>query len=105
MLEKLKKKKLEQMQNQQQNEYQEQLKLQEQVEQLEMVAKQFLSPEAISRYGTLKSAHTDKAIQSLAMVVQLAQQNKLVGKLTDADYKALLVQLTPKKREFKINKK
>lgn len=93
------------MQNQLQNEYQEQLKLQEQIEQLEMVAKQFLSPDAISRYGTLKSAHPEKAIQSLAMIVQLAQQNKLVGKLTDAEYKALLVQLTPQKREFKINKK
>ena len=93
------------MQNQLQNEYQEQLKLQEQIEQLEMVAKQFLSPDAISRYGTLKSAHPEKAIQSLAMVVQLAQQNKLVGKLTDAEYKALLVRLTPQKREIKINKK
>jgi programmed cell death protein 5 len=83
----------------------EQLQMQEQLEQLETLAKAYMSPEAISRYGTLKSAHLEKAIQSLVIITQLVQQGTIKEKITDDQYKDLLLRLSPQKKEFKITKK
>ncbi len=88
-----------------QKQLQEQQKVQQQIEQLELLAKQHMTPEAVSRYGNLKVAHTEKAIQSIAMVVQLVQQGKIHEKLTDDMYKNLLLNITPEKKGFKITRK
>jgi len=83
----------------------EQIQMQEQLEQLESLAKAYMSPQAISRYGTLKSAHLEKAIQSLVIITQLVQQGSIKEKITDEQYKDLLQRLTPQKKEFRITKK
>jgi len=84
---------------------QEQQQLREQVEQLETLAKQHMTPEAISRYGNLKAAHTEKAIQSIVIIVQMIQQKQIQGMITDEMYKQLLVTMVPEKKEFKFTRK
>jgi len=88
-----------------QNQIQEKQNLQEQLEQLELFAKQRMSPEAISRYGNLKAAHPEKAIQSLAIITQMVHEGKLKGMVSDDEYKKLLQYMTPEKKEFKITRK
>lgn len=105
-LEALKKQRLEQLQTElMQKHMQEQGEIQEQLEQLETLAKRFMSPEAIARYGNLKAVHTEKAIQSIVVIAQLIQQKKITEKITDDQYKNLLLRLTPEKKEFRIHKK
>ncbi len=79
-------------------------KIQQQVAAMETIAKQHLSSEAITRYGALKSAHPQKAIQVIAVIAQLVQQNQIQEKLTDAQFKQLLQHLEPQKRETKITR-
>jgi DNA-binding TFAR19-related protein (PDSD5 family) len=88
-----------------QNQNQERQKLQEQLEQLELFAKQRMSPEAISRYGNLKAAHPEKAIQSIAIITQMVNEGKVQGMVSDEEYKKLLQYMTPEKKEFKITRK
>ncbi len=73
----------------------EQQKIQQQVQQLESVMRQYLSREAWSRYTTLRTAHPDKAITALAIVAQLAQKG-LPHPLTDIEFKEVLVRLAAK---------
>ena len=105
-LEELKKQRLEQLQQELlQKQVQEQAEMQEQLEQLEAVAKRFMSPQAIARYGNLKAVHTEKAIQSIIVIAQLVQQGKITQPISDEQYKELLLRLTPQQKEFRINKK
>ena len=105
-LEELKKQRLDQLQRElMQKQMQEHMQAQEQLEQLESIAKPFLSPEALTRYGNLKAVHTEKAIQSIVVIAQLIQQGKIKEKVTDEQYKNLLLRLTPEKKELRITKK
>ena len=105
-LEELKKQRLEQLQEElMQKKMQEQLEMQQQLEQLEAVAKRFMSPEAIARYGNMKVVHTEKAIQSIIVIAQLVQKGKIQEPISDEQYKNLLMRLHPEKREFTITKK
>jgi programmed cell death protein 5 len=99
-LEELKRKKLEELQ---QSQLQETQKIQQQVEQLESFVKQAFTKEALQRYGTLKIAHPDKAVQLLVILAQ-AIQNGQITKIDDEQLKQILKKLTPKKRDFKIRR-
>ena len=88
-----------------QNQLQEQMQLQQQIEQLESVVKNHMSADAIARYGTLKAAHPEKAIQSLIVISQLMQSGRIQGQVTDMQYKQILQSLTEKKRETRITRK
>jgi programmed cell death protein 5 len=105
----IRKKKLEEFQKkyiaQQRKELKQQIQLQQQIEMLENVARQFMTAEAISRYGNLKAAHPEKAIQAVAIIAQAAESGQLTKKLDDESFKKLLLQMTPEKREFKLNRK
>jgi DNA-binding TFAR19-related protein (PDSD5 family) len=70
-----------------------------------LFAKQRMSPEAISRYGNLKAAHPEKAIQSIAIITQMVNEGKFKGMVSDEEYKKLLQYMTPEKKEFKITRK
>ena len=105
-LEEFKKQKLLELQQEFiQKKIQEQLQIQEQVDEIEAKAKQYMSPDAIARYGNLKAVHTEKAIQSLIVIMQFVQQGKIKEKVSDDQYKALLQGLTPEKKPFTIRKK
>ncbi len=108
-LEEIRQKKLqelqEQIESQQSQALKEQIQLQKQIELLEIIAKQNMTKEAISRYGNLKSAHPEKAIQVIAILAQAIQQGQIREKITDEKFKNILKQLEPPKKEFKITKK
>ena len=54
-----------------QQELQEQVKLQEQIAQLENVVKQYLTKEALQRYGNLKVAHPQKAMEIISRIMMI----------------------------------
>ena len=79
--------------------------LQQQFGQLESTVKQHLSKEAIIRYGNLKTAHSDKAMQVVAILAQLIQSGQVNEKISDEMFKGILMKLQPARKEFKITKK
>ncbi|MFH1210962.1 MAG: DNA-binding protein [archaeon] len=108
-IEDIRRKKLDDLQKkymaEQRKELKKQIQLQQQIELLETIAKQFMTKEAISRYGNLKAAHPEKAIQAIAIIAQAVESGQLKEKLNDEGFKKLLQQLTPEKREFKFNRR
>ncbi|MDP6642201.1 MAG: DNA-binding protein [Candidatus Nanoarchaeia archaeon] len=107
-IEEIKRKKLEELQSRMMDDsnpqIQEELKMQQQIEMLENIAKQHLTKEAIQRYGNLRLAHQEKAIQVITLIVQAAQAGQLKEKIDDAKFKKLLKQLDTPKKEFKLRK-
>ena len=107
-LDEIRKKKLEEMmrlqQDRTQQQMQEQHQVQQQIEQMENVVKQFLTKEALMRYGSLKAAHQEKALQLLVVLFQAIQKGQVKGKIEDSLLKKVLEQITPKKREIKIKR-
>ncbi|HIH42830.1 TPA: hypothetical protein HA246_04250 [Candidatus Woesearchaeota archaeon] len=75
------------------------------LQQLENLVKQVLTKEALQRYSNLKVGHPDKAMNLLMIIGSAIQSNQLNAekKVTDEELKNLLMRLTPKKREVKIN--
>ncbi|MBS3145873.1 hypothetical protein J4414_03665 [Candidatus Woesearchaeota archaeon] len=86
-------------------EMQEQLKLQEQLAQLESSAKQYMTKEAIQRYGNLKVAHPQKALEVIMLLAQLIQNGQLKDKVDDYALKEFLLKTQQQKREFKLMRK
>lgn len=78
--------------------------LEQQVAMLEQMVRQLMTPEAMSRYMTLKMAHPEKAMQALVLIAQQVQQG-LANKITDEAFKELLQRMEPQKKEFRINHK
>lgn len=107
-LEEIKKKKMEQLmrlqQENAQQQAQEQSHLQQQIEYVEEKVRQFFTKEALARYGNLKAAHTEKAIQLLLILFQAIQKGQIRGKIDDSALKKILEQLTPRKKEIKIKR-
>lgn len=87
-----------------QQQAQEQAQIQHQIEQVESVVRQFFTKEALARYGSLKAAHQEKAIQLLVVLFQAIQKGQVKGKIEDSLLKKILEQMAPAKREFKIKR-
>jgi len=85
-------------------ELQEQAEFQSQVSQLESVIKTLFTKEALERYGNLKAAHPEKAVQLLAIIGQITQKGN-IKKITDGQLKALLTKMQDQKKEIKITRK
>ena len=79
--------------------------IQQKILEIESLAKKYMSQEAITRYWTLKSAHQEKAFQAIAFIAQLGSQNQIKEKITDEQFKSLLMKLEPSKKETKIIRK
>ncbi len=90
------------MENNQNEELNKALQLQKQVEALETLIKKYLDKNAIARYGNIKAAHPEKAMQVLAVLAQLIQQGQIKQPISDDEFKALLMQLTQEKKQTKI---
>ncbi|MAG91855.1 hypothetical protein CMO83_04210 [Candidatus Woesearchaeota archaeon] len=107
-LDEIKKRKLEELmklqQERVQQQGQEEAQLQQQIQQMEALVKQLLTKEALERYGNLKAAHQEKAVQLLLVLFQAIQAGQIKGKVDDETLKQLLEKLTPKKRDFKIKR-
>ena len=107
-LEEIKRKKLEKLiqiqQEKLQQQSQENAQIQQQVEIMENSVKQILTKEALIRYGNLKTAHQEKALQLLIVLFQAIQKGQIKGKIDDSLIKKILEQLTPKKKEINIKR-
>ncbi|MEA2036184.1 MAG: DNA-binding protein [Nanoarchaeota archaeon] len=101
-LEEIRKKKLMELQRQQEEQLQSNQQAQAQFEQLEVVVKQFFTKEALERYGNVKAAHPDKAVQIMVVLGQAVQQGQIKNKIDDEQLKAILKQLQTEKKDFKI---
>lgn len=78
----------------------EQLQLQQQLENIETLAKQALTKQAIERYGNIKAANPELAIQIAIFISQ--QANNIKEKITDEQFKEFLKKIQKPKRETKI---
>lgn len=105
-LDRLKQKRLQELQQKQiQSQLQEELKLQQHVQQIEELVKTKLSREAIQRYGNIKAAHPEKAVQLLAFLGQMIQTGKLQETITDEKLKIILNKISPQKRDINISRR
>ncbi len=107
-LDEIRKKKLEELMRLQQEKLhqqaEEQAQIQQQIEYMESVVRQFLTKEALVRYGNLKTAHQEKALQMLIVLFQAIQKGQIQAKIDDLMLKRILEQLSPKKKEIKIRR-
>jgi len=106
-IEEIRKRKLEQLQNQYQQEAQskaqQDVQAQQEVEQLEALIKTRLTKDALQRYGNIKAADPEKAMHVLMMIAQLIQSDK-ASTIDDQQLKKILMMIGPKK-EIKITRK
>ena len=78
---------------------------QQQLTALESIATRYLERDAHTRYGTIKAANPEMAQQIVLVIAQLIEAGRITRPLNDAQFKSLLNQLTPNKREIKITRK
>jgi len=106
-LDEIRKRKLEELKKQQvegmQQQAQEQQQLQQQIQQLETLVKQSFTKEALERYGNLKAAYPERAVQLLVILSQAIQSGQ-VSKIDDNTLKEILKKITPEKKDFKIKR-
>ena len=79
-------------------------KLQQQVQQLEIIVRQRLTSDALSRFGNIKASNPQLAIQLIIYLSQLIQAGK-INMVNDAQLKSMLQKLITPKRDFKITRK
>ncbi|MBU1205167.1 MAG: hypothetical protein KKA61_02960 [Nanoarchaeota archaeon] len=103
-IEELKRKKLEELQTQQQEADSGEAQIQQQIAELELMVKHVLTKKALERYGNLKTAHPDTAVQLLVLLGQAIQTGQ-IKTVDDNALKNLLMRLQPKKHKFKMIRK
>ena len=111
-LDEIRRKKMEELQKQQElanQQMQQQVDQQAQQEQfdaqLNQAVKQIMTPEARSRLTNLKLTRPELFKQIVIQLIQSAQAGSLKGKVTDDQLKVLLSQLAGQKRDIRITRK
>jgi len=74
------------------------------LQQLENIVKQYLSKEALLRYGNIKTVNQEKALQIISILAHLIETQQIKEKVTDEQFKNLLLNLKEEKN-FKIIRK
>lgn len=84
----------------------EEMERQKQAEnQIQMILKQALEPEARERLNTIRMTRPEFAASIEKQLVMLAQSGRLQSRITDDQLKTLLKQVTPQKKEFTITRR
>jgi len=107
-LEKIKKKKLQDLQHQAalQNSIDEQAAQKEEFEkQKKIVLMSILTPQARERLGNIKAARPQIAESIENQLIMLAQSGKLENKINDKQLRELLSKMIPRKRDIKIKRR
>ncbi|ABN57898.1 MULTISPECIES: DNA-binding protein [Methanoculleus] len=104
----LRRRRMEQMQRQamDQQGMEEEAARQQQIDaQVRAALMEILEPEARERLNTIKLTRPEFAKAVEQQLVMLAQSGRVRQRITDEQLKALLAQLTPSKKEFRITRK
>ncbi len=107
-LENLRKKKLQEMQDQSaiQDQMEDQEAQQKQFEeQKKAILRAILSNEARERLGRIKIARPEMAESIENQLIMLAQSGKLKNKINDEELRMILSKVLPKKRDIKIKRR
>ena len=101
-LDEIRKKKLEEMKNMQG--VNEEQQLQQQIQEIESVVKTKLTKDALERYGNIRTAYPEKAVQLIVLLGEFLQSGK-VDIIDDNMLKEIIMRITPKKKEFRIRRR
>jgi programmed cell death protein 5 len=77
----------------------------EQAAAIDAFLREVLDSEALSRFTNIRLSRPDFADAVARPLVALAQAGRLPRRLTDADLRSILAQLTPKDRDINITRK
>ena len=107
-LEKLKKKKLQELQQQallQDSMDEQERQKQEFEDQKKAILRKILTTDARERLGRIKIARPDLAENVENQLIMLAQNDQLKNKINDEQLRLILSKILPKKRDFKIKRR
>lgn len=102
--EELKKKKMQELQRQLQDETAKQEQYRAYEQQRKQLFQQMLTSEARSRLSAIRMARPDFARKVDALLIQLAQSGQIKQKITDEQLKQILKKVQGKRRETKIRR-
>ncbi len=102
-IDEIRKKKLEEYMRMSQQKQSEEQEFQQQVQQLEAVVKQRMTKDALQRYGNIKAANPERAMQLLAILGQFIQSGR-IEQVEDELLKKILAKLSEGKKDFQIRK-
>lgn len=94
-----------QLQQQQQDALQEQMQEAEISNQIRFIISDILSPEARERLSNIRIARPQYARQIEILLIQLKQAGRLPEKLSDKDFKDILMKITGRKKGTKVSYK
>lgn len=107
-LEELRRRKMAQMQQSQEAQLQQQAMMEERAKQMEAerqaVMRQLLTPDARERLGKVRMAYPDVAAAVEEQLLRLMQMGRIRSQIDDATLKAILRQVSPQRREIKIER-
>ncbi len=107
-LEELRRRKMAQLQQSQETQLQQQAMMEERAKQMEAerqaIMRQLLTPEARERLAKVKMAYPDVAAAVEEQLLRLMQMGRIQNQIDDATLKAILRQISPQRREIKIER-